>query len=72
MYKLYTFNSTHQALFMERILSDNKILSKMIPTPRKLSASCGFALRISLDDFEKVSELIIKNEISTNGIYDFD
>ena len=72
MYKLYTFNSTHQALFMEKILNDNKILSKMIPTPRKLSASCGFALRISLDDFEKTSVLIVENEITISGVHDFD
>ena len=72
MYKIYTFSSTHSALFAEKIINDGNISAKIIPTPRKISASCGFALRISADDFKKTSELILKNKINFDNTYDMD
>ena len=71
-FKLFTFNSTHQALMSEKTLKELGYGVRLIPVPRNISASCGLAARISISDFEAVNELINTWGIKIAGIYDFE
>ncbi len=52
------FHSTNHALWAGKILKNENIGHKMIPVPRHLSSDCGYCIKISLSDIEKVKELI--------------
>lgn len=69
-FKLFTFNSTHQALLSEKTLKDFGIAARLIPVPRNISASCGLAARVSVKDFDAASKAIKKRGIEVSGIYD--
>lgn len=47
------FGSTHTALDAEALLDDMGFTVVPIPAPPDLSASCGIALRIEVDDEER-------------------
>jgi len=51
-YYLYTFESTHGAIASHKLLKEN-MNAVMMPVLREISASCGMAVKISPDDFEK-------------------
>lgn len=70
-FKLFTFNSTHQAMLMEKVIKESGYGIRLIPIPRNLSASCGLAARITLEDFEAVSKVVGDNGIEVSGVYDF-
>lgn len=40
---LVSFDSTTQAMAMEKFCKENKIEGRMIPLPKKISAGCGIA-----------------------------
>lgn len=55
-----TFESTHLAISTEReILKTVKV--EMVPTPREISASCGLALKVSLEQLELVKTILKDN-----------
>jgi len=58
-------------MLMEKVLKENGYGIKLIPIPRKLSASCGLAARVSLDEFEAAGEVASSNGIDIAGVYDF-
>ena len=70
-FKLFTFNSTHQALLMEKTLKDNGYAVRLIPTPRALSASCGLAARVNAEDYDAVKKIVEVQGIDVAGMHDF-
>jgi hypothetical protein len=44
-----TFYSHYDALTFHKFLKEKGIAAKLIPTPRKLSASCGNCVSFSID-----------------------
>jgi len=70
-YKLFTFNSTHQALLTEKNLKELGYPVRLIPVPRSISASCGLAARVNLEDLEAVLDIIRTHNIDIAGTYDF-
>lgn len=64
-----TFKSTHHAIKGEKILIDNSIEHKTIPTPRAITRSCGLSVKFNLEDAEKIRELFAQEEVSIEGIY---
>ncbi len=60
---IISFESTHHAIKMEMELS-KKILTKTIPTPRTITASCGLTIMTDLSNLQVVeSELDKYKEI---------
>ena len=55
---LFTFAGTHQAIAAEDILRDAAIGLEVVPPPRELSAGCGLALRVSLDDVSRAIDAL--------------
>ena len=70
-FKLFTFNSTHQAILMEKVIKENGYGVRLIPIPRELSASCGLAARVALEEFEAVSKIAEDGGVEIAGVYDF-
>ena len=59
-YYTLTFDSTHSAVAAEKYLS-GKISVSVMPTLRKITASCGISLRVETVDFQKLLELLHQN-----------
>lgn len=54
---ILTFQSTHHAMRAEKVLTDEGIKIKTIPTPRDITLSCGLAIRFGVEDIERIKEL---------------
>lgn len=60
-YYALAFDSTHMAVAAEKYLSA-RIAVSVMPTPRKITASCGISLRIELENGERLKELLKAND----------
>lgn len=60
-YYALAFDSTHTAVAAEKYLSA-RIAVSVMPTPRKITASCGISLRIELENGERLKELLKAND----------
>jgi hypothetical protein len=70
-YGLTTFKSTHYAIQAEKVLKENDIFFKTIPTPREVSHSCGLALLFTPESIDKVKILMENEDIQVDGLYKF-
>ena len=63
-YMIITFHTTTEAMATEKICNGIGIKGRLIPIPREISAGCGLAWRMSVDEFnafrEKIDELNLK------------
>lgn len=69
-YGVVLFHSTTHALRAEKVLQAAGVPTKMIPTPRQLSANCGMALRFERGDRIRVEESLKEGRVPVNGIHD--
>ena len=60
-YYTLAFDSTHTAVAAEKYLSA-RIAVSVMPTPRKITASCGISLRVELENGERLKELLKAND----------
>ena len=60
-YYTLAFDSTHMAVAAEKYLSA-RIAVSVMPTPRKITASCGISLRVELENRERLKELLKAND----------
>ena len=68
-YNVISFESTHMAIKSEKLLLEKQMEIRIIPVPREITASCGLALRVDLDKFERVKKILEKNSIEISGCY---
>lgn len=66
-----TFESTHHAIKGEKILKQNQIQHRMIPTPRAITRSCGLSAKFDLKDLEELRQLFTQGEVAMTGIYKY-
>ena len=59
-YYLLAFNSTHDAVAAEKYLL-SQLNVTMMPTLRKITASCGISVRIEEADFEHLKKMLDLN-----------
>ncbi|MDP8221400.1 MAG: DUF3343 domain-containing protein [Candidatus Stygibacter frigidus] len=64
-----TFHSTHSAMAAEDIFKELKLDFELIPTPREISAECGFALLVRGMDTTEIKPICNKNQIKYDNIY---
>lgn len=57
-YILFTFKQTKDAIIADKLLNNMAI---SMPVLREISADCGIALKISLENKEKAISIISKN-----------
>ena len=64
-----TFPSTHAAMVAEDVCKNLKLDFELIPTPRQISAECGFALLIRQLSASAIKEICQNNQINYEYLY---
>lgn len=67
---LLVFNNTQGAIKGESYLKSQGVKVTIMPTPTRITRSCGISLRISIVEVEKVKILLAKGEIDYKGLYE--
>lgn len=57
-YMIITFHTTTEAMATEKICIQKEIKGRLIPIPQEISAGCGLAWRMPIEDFIEASEKI--------------
>jgi len=68
-YCYFTFPSTYYALKAEKKIQEHlsNIPFKMVPVPRRISSSCGTALRCSPDNADVIQKVLLQQQIEFEG-----
>lgn len=69
IFYVITFNSTHHAIKAERTLMENGLDVRTIPTPREITASCGFSIKFLEGDINEIKNFLSNKELDILGIY---
>ena len=64
-----TFQSTHTAMAAEDTFKELKLDFELIPTPREISAECGFALLVRNSDSNQIKLICDQNSLRFSDIY---
>ena len=68
-YGVVLFHTTSAVMRAEKILKKEKLIVKLIPTPRELSSDCGIAMRFDWDRAEDVRALLDAARVEIEGIH---
>lgn len=66
---IVSFNSTHHAMRLDKLLDEESLRATTLPTPREITASCGISIRFLYEDIEKIKSILNENNIEYKGIY---
>lgn len=69
---LVTFHSVSSALYLEELLKQRGVACKVIPVPRELSSSCGYAAEVDMSDLDELKTLMNKEFVEWEGLYSQD
>jgi len=69
LWLIITFNSTTDAIRMEKYCHQNKIEGRLIPVPRMISASCGMCWRTAPENREQIEADFKNAGLNFSGIY---
>jgi N-acyl-L-homoserine lactone synthetase len=64
-----TFHTTHAAFRAEKLLKAAGLAAKLIPAPRKISADCAIALRLSASDEQRARAILHEHNVDTSGFH---
>lgn len=67
---LATFETTHMALKFERKCRALGLDVRVVPVPRELSTSCGFACRYPCGERAAVDDAVATNRIDVAGFHE--
>lgn len=68
-YIIITFESTNFAIQAEATLKGLGLSIQIIPTPREITLSCGISILTSIENLQKVDELVESNKIRIKEVY---
>ncbi|MHB1392970.1 MAG: DUF3343 domain-containing protein [Clostridia bacterium] len=68
-YYIAVFDSTHYALHFEKIIRAGGFAINIMPVPREITASCGISAKLEVDEFDKIKELAVKENLKVAGYY---
>lgn len=66
---LLVFQSTNFAMQAESLLKKEGINVQLMPTPREITVSCGFSIKIAEEDIKNILEFIRNKVINVKAIY---
>lgn len=66
---LLTFKNTYDAMNCEKILKENAYNPIVMPTPTRITKSCGLSIRVEINYFKNVEILIFNKKINVKNIY---
>ena len=69
-YGVVLFYTNSASMRAEKLLSQDNLSVKLIPTPRELSSDCGVALRFDWDQAERVKNLMDAACVENAGIHE--
>lgn len=52
-YRVLTFSTTTAAMYMEKFCMEQNIPGRLIPVPRQVTAGCGLAWRMTVEEYEQ-------------------
>ncbi|MBN1148881.1 MAG: DUF3343 domain-containing protein [Anaerolineales bacterium] len=62
--------STAHAIKIEKLLAEQGIACRLVPTPRQLSSDCGVCARLARADAQAARRLIEEAKVDIEGICD--
>ncbi|MBO1306154.1 DUF3343 domain-containing protein [Enterococcus sp. 669A] len=68
-YGVTLFYSTHEAMKAEKLAKEAQLKVRIIPTPEKIHASCGFSLKFELEEEGQLRKLLQEAEVKSEGFY---
>ncbi len=68
-YSYVVVYSTSHAVKIEKLLNEKGIQLKMVPVPRHISSDCGVCIRVRTFDKPSVQEVLTKQNIEIQGIF---
>lgn len=69
MRNLYVvFYTTSEAIATEFVCKNNNIEGKLVSVPREISAGCGMSFESKEENFEKIKNLLISEDIEYEDI----
>ncbi|MBO0453943.1 MULTISPECIES: DUF3343 domain-containing protein [Enterococcus] len=68
-YGVALFYSTREAMKAEELAKEAQLAVRIIPTPEKIHASCGFSLKYPLVEEDVLSSLLTDAKIASEGFY---
>lgn len=66
---VFTFASTHHAVYAEELLKQLQIPVRVMPLPNALGASCGICLRVDPENFAVSKAHLAEKKVAVEGIY---
>lgn len=66
---LVTFDTTHMALLFEKACRASGLKARIVPVPRKLSASCGLACTYPCESEDAVKKICLDEKVETAGFH---
>ena len=69
---LATFETTHMALKFEKSCAKAGLDVRIVPVPRELSSSCGFACKFPCDQRDAVAEITAAKNIEVASYHEMD
>jgi len=66
---LVTFKNTHDAIKGESIANKKKLKVRVMPTPTKITKSCGISLEMNNENMLIFKDEIKKEKMNINNIY---
>lgn len=69
-YYIIVFKNTLDAMNGEKVLKEENMIFKMMPTPTAITQSCGICIRI--EDKKYIDEIKLRNIIRYKNIYEKD
>ena len=68
-YGVVLFYTSSSAMKAEKVLRQNGLAVKLIPTPRELSSDCGVALRFNCGDIEDINLFLAQFRIEFQSVH---
>lgn len=66
---IISFDSANYAMQTEAVLKSEGIPLQMMPTPREITLSCGLSIKISVDNLNKIYQLVDEEKIKIKALY---
>lgn len=66
---LVSFHSVSAALFLEMLLKQRGVACSIIPVPREISSSCGYAAEVGMTDAATLKSILDDAEIEWETLY---
>lgn len=66
---LVTFHSVSAALYAQRLMDKSGVVSTVVPVPRSVSSSCGYALESARIGAEELAARLNEGDVEWERIY---